>query len=272
MGFIRQQSILILLIISCCNSFSQTWVDSLDNYTRKKFLPASKYIWSWQHASILYSTKHLYYSADETQKSTYLNYIKKAMDRTVWYANGKSPNAVASGLGMALLAKELREEKYVDKSLDIYEQYLQIRRTGNGGVSHLKNHDELWDDTIFMIGQFLLGMYETTQDEKYLSELIQQIDIHKSRLQDNETKLWVHGWDEDGKGHCTVCGDKNWANQTTHQSAEFWGRGNGWIVVTLSDILRTIPKSSTHYSKTVDYLTEMIQKVIVLQDEKTGHW
>ena len=117
MGFIRQQSILILLIISCCNSFSQTWVDSLDNYTRKKFLPSSKYIWSWQHASILYSPKHLYYSADETQKSTYLNYIKKAMDRTVWYANGKSPNAVASGLGMAWLAKELRAEKYVDKSL-----------------------------------------------------------------------------------------------------------------------------------------------------------
>jgi unsaturated rhamnogalacturonyl hydrolase len=51
-----------------------------------------------------------------------------------------------------------------------------------------------------------------------------------------------------------------------------WGRGNGWIVVTLSDALGMIPKSSPYYNEVSGYLKEMIGHLPQLQDPTTGHW
>jgi rhamnogalacturonyl hydrolase YesR len=59
------------------------------------------------------------------------------MHRTMTGGNGKTPNAVASGLGLAFLLEETGEERYRQKCARIYAQYMQIRRTPEGGVSHL---------------------------------------------------------------------------------------------------------------------------------------
>jgi unsaturated rhamnogalacturonyl hydrolase len=149
---------------------------------------------------------------------------------------------------------------------------LKIRRTDEGGVSHLMLFTELWDDTVFMIGQFLLAMYEATGDEKYLDEFMKQFRIHREKLQNTEWGLWYHGWDNDNKTHCTFCSQMYWADKTTRRSAEMWGRGNGWIIVTLADALRVIPKTNSYWNETAGYLKEMIQHLPELQDKKTGHW
>ena len=194
------------------------------------------------------------------------------MNKNLSRAKGKTPNAVASGLGMAYLWRKTKEEKYKKACEKIYEQYLSILRTPQGGVSHLSKNAELWDDTIFMIGQFLLQMYLATDDEKYMNELVLQIKVHREKLQDTKTKLWFHGWDSDDKMHLTFCSQANWPDKDTRQSAEIWGRGNGWIVVTLSDILGQVPKGHKHWKLLAGYLQEMIVNLPDLQDEKTGHW
>jgi unsaturated rhamnogalacturonyl hydrolase len=51
-----------------------------------------------------------------------------------------------------------------------------------------------------------------------------------------------------------------------------WGRGNGWIFVTLSDALKVIPKTNPKWKVLAGYLTEMVQHLPELQDPKTGHW
>jgi unsaturated rhamnogalacturonyl hydrolase len=89
-----------------------TWVDSLDHRARTEILPAKKYHWTWQNAALLNTIKAQYEIANSEKKDEYLAYIRKAMDRKLWRANGKSPNAVASGLGMAFLARVTGEEKY----------------------------------------------------------------------------------------------------------------------------------------------------------------
>ncbi len=253
-------------------SYAQTWVDTLDSYARQSYLPASHYHWTWQDAALLNTMMKEYELSAPDQKQTYLAYIKKAMDKTYHSAKGKTPNGVASGLGMAFLYRVTKEEKYRIKAEKIYNDYLQIRRTKEGGVSHLMLFTELWDDTVFMIGEYLLSMYQATGDDKYLEELVKQIRLHRDKLQSKEWGLWYHGWDSDNKVHCTFCSQMYWADKTTRQSTEIWGRGNGWIVVTLSDALEVIPRNDPRWKELSGYLLEMIKQLPELQDKRTGHW
>jgi unsaturated rhamnogalacturonyl hydrolase len=194
------------------------------------------------------------------------------MDKTYKQANGKVPNAVASGLGMAFLYRVTKDIKYKKACDKIYADYLKIKRTKDGAVSHLPAHRELWDDTVFMIGQFLMELYKATGDEKYIDELFKQISLHREKLQDSTTGLWVHGWDSDYKGHFSFGSQLNWANKTTGKSAEIWGRGNGWVVVTMADLLQTMPKNNPNWNELAGYLKEMIVNLPQLQDKATGHW
>ena len=270
----RTLKYLLLLIMLVCfrQNFAQTWVDSLDIYAREEFMPPSKFRWNWMKASLIHTMVKQYDNGNGIQQKMYLDYIKKAMDKRYNRANGKTPNAVASGLGMAFLLRVSKDEKYKIACQKIYDDYLKIKRTKEGGVSHLRKDIELWDDTIFMIGQFLLEMYKATNDEKYIDELTNQISIHREKLLDKESGLWVHGYDADKKSHCDFCGQLNWPDKISGRSAEVWARGNGWIVVTLADALETIPTSHKNWNVLADYLKEMIAHLPEYQNKENGHW
>ena len=264
---------LITMIFSIQLANSQTWVDSLSAYANEKYLPANKYKWTWQSASLLKAMVVRYELSETTaEQDKYLEYVKGAMDNKLKRAHGKRPNAVASAHGLAFLARILSDEKYKKLADKIYQEYLNIPRTNSGGIAHLARTPELWDDTIYMIGVFLLEMYKTTGDEKYLDDFVEQFRIHRSKLLDEETGLWVHGWDGNDKNRCALCGQRNWPDETTRRSQEFWGRGNGWVMVTISNTLKTIPKEHEYWPELAGYLKEMITDLPTLQDSTTGHW
>ena len=244
----------------------------MDNYARKTFLPPSKYLWLWTDAALLNTMVKQYDLSTSSQKQIYLTYIEKAMKTSSVVANGHTPNDVASGLGLAFLYRVTKNEKYKRKAEKIYADYQKIRRTKKGGVSHIALFTELWDDTIFMVGEFLLEMYKATDDRKYLDELVKQIRLHREKLQDKDWGLWYHGWDGDYKNHVTMFSQRFWPDKSTGKSAEMWGRGNGWIVVTLSDVLEVLPKSDPYWNELAGYLKEMVAHLPELQDEKSGHW
>lgn len=58
----------------------------------------------------------------------------------------------------------------------------------------------------------------------------------------------------------------------TRRSTEIWGRGNGWIVVTLSDVLQILPKNNAHWNDFAQYLKEMVQHLPEWQNKENGHW
>lgn len=270
----NKKFLLAVLLLLSVNVFAQqkTWVDSLDNYVRESYMKTNKYHWTWQRASLLYSMLYQYETAPEANKTTYLNYIKGCMDDVYGRANGKSPNAVASGLGMAFLARVDGDEKYRKAADKVYSDYLKVKRTDNGGVTHKAKFKELWDDTIFMVGIFLLEMYELTGDEKYIDELVLQINAHREKLLDTKTGLWYHGWDGDDKNRCNLCGQTGWSNNPEKRSNELWGRGNGWVVVTLSKAIRTIAVNHPKRALLNSYLKEMIVGLPSVQDKASGHW
>ncbi|MEM7039898.1 MAG: glycoside hydrolase family 88 protein, partial [Bacteroidota bacterium] len=250
-----------------------TWVDSVDHYARTAFLPAKKYQWSWQHAALLRAMTHQYEQKIGADPRIYLDYVKTAMDKTMGPSHaGRNPNAVASGFGLAWLGRVTGDLRYKKKAELLYLKYLEIPRAENGGVTHLRRYKELWDDTVFMVGIYLLEMYLLTEDEKYLDELLLQIEAHREKLRVEKWGLWVHGWDGDDKNHCRLCSQKNWSKNPGQRSTEIWGRGNGWVVVTLTEIVKSVPKSHPKWATFAGYLKEMLEHLPELQDAETGHW
>jgi len=261
------------LFLSILNAIAQTWADSLDIYGREVFMPAAQYKWDWGQATMMNAMVHLYNTKPESQKKIYLDYVKTAMDKTFNDANGLHPNAVASGHGMAFLAKVTGEKKYIDKANQIYTDYLTTPRSKAGGVSHRSETVELWDDTIYMLSMFLLEMYRYTGDEKYLKELLDQLLIHKQKLADKKWGLWVHGYDDDNEDYNDRCSQFGWARMTPRRtSTEFWGRGNGWVVMAIADALKTVPSGSAWFKAFSTELREITRELPKLQDKKTGMW
>lgn len=254
------------------NINAQTWVDSLDTYAREEMMPPSKYKWTWQKAALLFTMCKQYELKVNDNEDTYMDYVQTAMDKKYKRANGKSPNAVASGLGMSFLSLHNKGDKYDQASLKIFNEYLKIKRANNGGVSHKRFFKELWDDTIFMIGIYLQNMYLWTKDEKYIDELFLQINAHRDMLLDKTTGLWVHGWDGDNRNRCNFCGQSGWSKNPEKRSEELWGRGNGWVIVTLAETIKVLPKGHPKRIIAKAYLKEMIKQLPEVQDEITGHW
>ncbi len=265
---------LVLLVASGLSAQAPTtWVDSVDHYARHAFLPAKKYRWTWQHAALLNAMTSQYNWQVGPDPEIYLDYVRTAMDKSMGKGrSGANPNATASGLGLAWLARVTGETKYRQAAEQLYEEYLQIPRADNGGVTHLKRFRELWDDTIFMVGIFLLEMHLLTQEEKYLDELLVQVEAHREKLRIEESGLWVHGWDGDDQRHCRLCSQGNWSNNPEKRSQEAWGRGNGWVIVTLTQVVESVSPKHPKWKKFAGYLEEMVRPLPELQDTITGHW
>lgn len=262
----------IFLMMIITGMHAKTWVDSLDTYAREEYMPPKKFRWTWMKAALLFvHTKQADWDV-QNNRDQYMDFVQKSMDKRYRRANGKSPNAVASGLGMSYLSYHQKGKKYEKAALKIFKDYQKVKRTDNGGISHKRLYKELWDDTIFMIGIYLQKMYLWTKDEKYIDELFLQIEAHREKLSDPETGLWYHGWDGDNKNRCNFCGQTGWSKNPEKRSNEFWGRGNGWVVVTLAETVLTLDKNHPKRHLAEAYLKEMIRHLPAVQDSLTGHW
>ena len=261
-----------IFILCSLSLFSQNWVDAIDRYGREVYMPAEKYKWDWGQGTFLNSLVHLYNYKPTAEKGKYLEYIKTAMDASYSVANGKHPNAVASGHGMAFLARITGEEKYRKKAFEIYDDYLKTPRAPNDGVSHRVETVELWDDTVYMISMFLLEMYRLTGDEKYIKDFTQQAVAHREKLQDKKWGLWVHGWDADQDDFDDKCSVMGWPDKVMRRSSQIWGRANGWITMALADALNTISLKSVYRKPLEKEFRNILKNLPDLQNKETGHW
>ena len=262
----------LFLCFSLTSIHAQSWIDSLDRYGREVYMPAEKYVWDWGQATFLHSLIHLYQTKPNSEKAPYLQYIRTAMNKTYEVANGKHPNAIASGIGMAFLARITKEEKYKTKAQAIYQDYLNAPRSKNGGISHRTETVELWDDTVYMLNMFLMEMYRGSGDEKYLAHIYTQIRAHSQSLANPETGLWVHAWDDDDLDFDDGCSVLGWPDKKTRKSSEYWGRANGWVSMTLVDVLSTISPKSNYYEPLKKEFLAIMRTLPSLQNKQSGHW
>lgn len=265
--------------------------------TAKHIVPPERYVWNWRDAIVLKAMTDIYDDCPDSRTDV-LQWIVTAMNSSLSKAHGRHPNGVASGAGPAFLSRVIEsyssncedtpvsayrednglrinnvsvETAYKNKAEQIYAQYSDIPRF-QGATSHRPGRIELWDDSVYMLSMFLLEMYRSTGDEKYLNDCIREVTAHADKLRDSRTGLWWHGWasstaiNDDG---CCECG---WNANPQQRNGEFWGRGNGWIAMALADLLSVMPENHSQYMVILKWYRQMMDTLCKLQDKTTGHW
>jgi unsaturated rhamnogalacturonyl hydrolase len=116
--------------------------------------------------------------------------------------------------------------------------------------------EQAWVDTMMMAGLFLLRVGKLLNREDYVEDGLKQYHGHEDFLQDPNTNLYYHGWDNIAKNH---------------MSSIYWARGNGWAALTMAKALELVEVQHPSYMIIDCSLRDQLSTLVRLQDE-SGLW
>jgi unsaturated rhamnogalacturonyl hydrolase len=260
---------------------STDWSVSMVESTMKR-LPTAQDLGSWGYAKSLYLYGQ-YLVWRRTGEKRYLQYIKDWVDSHVdnegnVFNTDKDGKRVPIGFTnldsmlpgnlLLLLHKETSEPKYKLAADRIRKKFDTYKRTKDGGFWHAesKNREwQLWADGVFMSMPFLVRYGKLFGDSTYANdEATKQLVIYAGHLNDQQTGLMFHAYDESGAS--------TWADPTTKRSAEFWCRAIGWFGMTLIEVLEILPKDHPRRSQLIAQVRQLAKAYTDFQDKKTGLW
>ena len=115
-----------------------------------------------------------------------------------------------------------------------------------------------WCDAIFMAPPVYAQMTNISGNRAYRDFMMRQLKNTYTNLYDKETKLFYR--------------DNNYFEKREANGEKvFWGRGQGWVVAGLSNLLKQLPNDVEERKLYETTLKEMLIKLIESQDEE-GYW
>ncbi|MBN2162400.1 MAG: glycoside hydrolase family 88 protein [Pontiellaceae bacterium] len=112
----------------------------------------------------------------------------------------------------------------------------------------LTSQTRWWIDDMYMVGSLQMQAYRATGDVKYADRAARQIHAYIDRLQ-QPNGLFFHG--PKFKYH--------------------WGRGNGWVAVSMAEILKDLPENNGHRNAILKSYRIMMAALLNYQSEN-GLW
>ena len=175
--------------------------------------------WDWPCGVAYFGIADAY---EKTGREEYLKLLKDRVDELIDLGLPRvwTVNACAMGHCLITLYKATGEQKYWDivmsKIRYIREDAL---RFGDSVLQHTVSADndfpeQCWADTLFMAAFFLLRVGVELADEEIIEDALNQYYWHIKYLQDPDTGLYYHGYNNITKDH---------------MSGFCWGRANAWL-------------------------------------------
>jgi unsaturated rhamnogalacturonyl hydrolase len=127
----------------------------------------------------------------------------------------------------------------------------QAERSPDGALGHWQGSHQLWVDTLYMACPLLAGLGRPED----ITDAARQILLYASHLQEPGTGLFYHMWD--------------W--QTQQRTSDAWGRGNGWVLMSLADTLEAMDPSHPLYRNLVEVTGKLMEGLRKTQD-RAGMW
>ncbi|MCG7381214.1 glycoside hydrolase family 88 protein [Paenibacillus sp. ACRRY] len=237
----------------------QQITDMMDRVVERTF--HMDFSWDWPGGVAFYGVCEAY---EVTGNPAYLEKVKTWVDE---YMDEGLPrwtvNAVSVGHVLLTLYTSTQEEKYIEIATQMADYLLHdAAKFGDGVLQHTVNSDkdifpeQAWVDTMFMAGFYLLRIGDLLGKTDYFNEGLRQYHGHENLLQDAETHLYYHGWDNIAQNH---------------MSSVFWARGNAWAALTMSKALKLIPVTHPSYMIIAGSLRDQLSALVRLQDS-SGFW
>lgn len=146
-------------------------------------------------------------------------------------------------------------------------QYLQVAssiagfiqagatRSPEGAPGHWLGNYQLWVDTLNMTCPLLSRLSKIEHKPAYLDDAVNQLLVAARHLRDERTGLFYHMWD--------------W--QYDRRSEEQWGRGNGWVIMSIADTFEFLPRDHPRYGE-LKGTAESFAKSLLAAQDPDGVW
>ena len=112
--------------------------------------------------------------------------------------------------------------------IDNYMNYIMHDeyRLSDGTFARKRPHyNTVWLDDMYMSIPAIVQMGELTKESKYFNEASKQVKQFTEKMFVENKGLYMHGWVESMEDHPTF----------------FWGRANGWAILTITEVLDVLP-------------------------------
>lgn len=113
----------------------------------------------------------------------------------------------------------------------------------------------MWADDLYMSCPFLARLFRLTGDKTYEEQVHLQVEGFRKRLWIEKEQIFSHIY----------------FTEEEQMSGIPWGRGNGWIAVTLTEILTLLPKENPHWNEELRLYQSFMQGILACQDS-SGMW
>ncbi|MCI8404202.1 MAG: rhamnogalacturonyl hydrolase [Clostridia bacterium] len=122
-------------------------------------------------------------------------------------------------------------------------------------MMHHFHNQTMWADDLYMSVPFLTRYYEFTGDQKYIDDAANQFFGFKKRLFMPEENIMSHVYDFKYDTKTNVP----------------WGRGNGWVVFSMTELLEKLPEDHPKKDELIEFLNTLCEGYLALQDNE-GMW
>jgi len=237
---------------------------TLQRYTLKDAL------WHYEHGLQVMAIQQ---SAQATGEARYRSFVFDWIDRFV-QADGSirsyrmdEYNLDQINAGKLLFgALDRTGDKRYRKALHLLREQLKTQpRTNSNGFWHKKIYPyQMWLDGIYMAGPFLAEYARRFDEPAIFEDVVHQILLIEQHTHDARTDLLYHAWDESKA--------QRWCDPITGCSQNFWGRGIGWFVMALVDVLDHLPWEHARRQDLIAILDRTARALVRVQDEESGLW
>lgn len=156
---------------------------------------------------------------------------------------------------------ELENDNYV-KIADYIADFIlnRLHRLQDGtfyrvNSLHLLMDETIWADDLYMSIPFLCRYYRLTGRREVIDEAAKQLILYHKYLYRPDKKIMSHVYDVKHKKATEVS----------------WGRGNGWVAFSYSELLRFLPEDHELRDQLIKNFNDLCEGYLALQDEK-GMW
>ncbi|RPJ21557.1 MAG: glycosyl hydrolase family 88 [Chloroflexi bacterium] len=247
------------------NTWSVRMVDStLQRYALNDFQ------WHYEHGLQVMAIQK---AGETTGEERYLRFVSDWIDHFVqpdgsirtYRAGEYNVDQINAGKLLYGAYQRTGDERY-HKAIELLREQMRThpRNTANGFWHKQIYPHQMWLDGIYMAGPFLSEYALRFHEPATFDDVVHQITLIEKHTRDPKTGLLYHAWDESKK--------QRWCDPETGLSKYFWGRGVGWYVMAIVDVLDHLPQDHAGRSDLIAILDKTAAAVLRVQDGATGLW
>lgn len=206
----------------------------------------------------------MYDWAELSGEEEYFNWLKKVFNRQYWQVADRMYHAddVCVSQTYIDMYNKYKEEKMLLPTLARIDWVINNPSKGGLDIDYSKplSYERWsWCDALFMAPGVYTRLYTLTGNKKYMIFSDAEFKATYNHLYDKEEHLFFR--------------DSRYFNQKEANGKKvFWGRGNGWVIGGLAEILKTLPENDTEYRPFYQQLfCELSERLAGLQN-KDGFW